>query len=297
MKVSTSGMHQRSLNALLQQQSALNESQIKLSTGKKIVTPSDDPVIAARIIDLKQDMSMVSQYQDNIDTLDQRLSLEESTLRNVVNLMHRVRELTVQGLNDSNLFEDRRAIAAELDQINDTLLSLANTRNANGDYLFSGFQSNTQSFTKTTGTPNTYVYNGDANQRNIQISEIQQIADGHGGEAIFGTVGTDNIFETIETLSLALKANNPSLTSLDEIDTSLTRVLTVESEVGARLLTAGRVKEQHEDYLLNMEKTLSNAEDLDYATAISEFNRQNIALQAAQQSFARIQDLSLFNYL
>ncbi len=297
MKVSTSGMHQRSLSALLQQQAALNDSQIKLSTGKKILSPSEDPLMAARVIDIKQHMAEAKQYQVNINSLDQRLSLEEGSIRNVVNLMHRVKELTVQGLNDSNLQNDRRAIAVELDQINDNLLSIANTRNANGEYLFSGFLTATQAFTKTVGTPNTYVYNGDANQRNIQISETQQVAEGHGGEDIFGAIGADNLFETIEALSQDLKSNNPNTASLDAIDQALTKILTVESEVGARLLTTERQREQHADYVLNMQQTLSDTQDLDYATAISKFNQQNIALQAAQQSFAKIQELTLFRYL
>ena len=138
---------------MLDQQSRLQKTQMQLSTGKKILTPSDDPVVAARSIDLNQNIKETEQYQSNINAARQRLDLESGVLQNAVDVLHRIKELGVQGLNDTNSASDRMIIATEMESLNEQLVSLANTRNANGEYLFSGFKSTTQAFSKNTATP------------------------------------------------------------------------------------------------------------------------------------------------
>ncbi len=297
MRISTSGSQRLGINAILDQQAKLSNTQLKLSSGKRILTPSEDPAAAARLVDLNHAKEKTNQYQDNIGTAKHRLAIEEVGIRNAVNIFHRLKELAVQGLNDSNTQADRVAISAEFDELNDQLLGIANTKNANGEYVFSGYLTQTQPFVKTAGVPNTYAYQGDANQRAIQIGPSRQVTDGDPGEAVFGTIGVDSIFESIETFSQGLKTNNPPSAFLTELNLALEKIVSIEASVGARGLAIDRQEDLNADFILDMQGVISETEDLDYASAISEFNLQTLSLQAAQQAYTRVQNLSLFNFL
>ena len=297
VRISTLQSQRLGINAILDQQAKLSNTQLKLSSGKRILTPSEDPAASARLVDLKDVTEKTKQFQDNIATAKHRLSLEEVGIKSAVNIFHRLKELAVQGLNDSNTGADRGAIAAEFDELNDQLLSIANTKNANSEYVFSGYLTQTQPFVKTVGVPNTYAYQGDANQRSIQIGPSRQITDGDPGEAVFGTIGVDNIFESIENFSQELKANAPLSSFLTELDAALEKIVTIETTVGARHLAIDRQEDLNADFILDMQGVISETEDLDYASAISEFNLQTVSLQAAQQAYTRVQNLSLFNFL
>ena len=304
MRISTSWAQQTAVNSILDQQSRLNQTQMQLSTGKKILTPSDDPVAAARSLDLNQGIKQTEQYQSNINVARQRLGLEDGVLQNATEVLHKIKELGVQGLNATNSPSDRIIIATEMESLNEHLVSLANTRNANGEYLFSGFKSATPAFSKNTVTGG-YTYAGDSNQRTLQIGENRQIADGDPGTNVFGTptnslpaAGSSvNIFEAIDRFAADMKSNTPNSASLDDISSALNKILTVEASVGARLNALDNQEEISADFVLNMKTVLSATEDLDYAEAISKFNQQTVSLQAAQQAFTQVKKLSLFNYL
>ena len=304
MRISTSWAQQTSINSILDQQSRLQQTQMQLSTGKKLLTPSDDPAASARIIDLNQSIKQTEQYQSNIDTARQRLALEDGVLKNSVNVLHRIKELGVQGLNDTNSPADRIIIATEMESLNEHLVGLANTRNANGEYLFSGFKSATQAFSKNTASGG-YTYAGDSNQRTIQIGENRQIADGDTGINVFGmptnslpAAGSNaNIFEAIDKFATDLRSNTPNSASLDDVSSALDKMLTVAASTGVRLNALDNQEGVNADAVLDMKTVLSATEDLDYAEAISKFNQQTVSLQAAQQAFTQVKKLSLFNYL
>ncbi len=308
MRISTSWAQQTSVNSMLNQQSRLNQTQMQLSTGKKLITSADDPAAAARIIDFKQSIKQTEQYQSNINTARQRLTLEDSVLQGATDILQRVNELGVRGLNATNSQSDRTAIAVEMEELNQQLLGLANTRNANGEYLFAGFRSATQPFSKNTSGGG-YSYAGDSKQRAIQIGSTRQIADGDYGTNAFGvptgplpaTVpvpgAITNIFEAIDKFATDLRNDTPNSASLDDISKSLDKMLTVRASVGTRLNVLDNQEGNNADFVLNINTVLSQTEDLDYAEAISRFTQQTVSLQAAQQAFAQVKKLSLFNYL
>lgn len=322
MRISTSWSHQLGVNAMLDQQLKLSNTQMKLSTGKKILSPSEDTAATVRMMDLEQMTRQTEQYQANIGIARQRLSLEESNIQDVVNTMFRVKQLTVQGLNDTYSQSDRAAIAEELDQLNEHLLGIANSKNANGEYIFAGYASGTTPYAKGPDFDNSllpgsavasYPYFGDKSQRNIQIGPSRQVADGNYGEQVFGVSdvsSTDtapldpanaqlpkNLFELIGKLSASLKDNRPQDVSLTELDGALQRVVTIETTIGARMHVLDSQEGVNEDYMLDLQSATSDIGDLDYAEAISKFNLQQISLQAAQQAYTKVQNLSLFNYL
>jgi len=298
MRISTAYTQLTSVNSLLDQQAKMNKTQMQLSSGKKNLTPADDPMAAAKVVDLNQTIKQTEQYQSNINSARQRLGLADGVLQSTVDLMHKVKDLGIQGLNGSNSPSDRIAIATEMRALNEQLAGLANTQNANGEYIFSGFNSNQPSFAETAPGSGLYSYGGSASgPRVLQISADRQMADGDLGTSVFGTPGVDSTLEAIDRFATAMKNNTPNAASLDDLKTALDKIITTQSSVGVRLNTLDRQEENHLDYAAEMTKVLSDTEDLDYASAISKFNLQNTSLQAAQQSFAKVQNLSLFKYL
>ncbi|MDD5115138.1 MAG: flagellar hook-associated protein FlgL, partial [Methylobacter sp.] len=188
MRISTAFTQQTSLSSLLDQQAKMNKTQMQLSTGKKNLTPADDPLAAAKVVDLNQTIKQTEQYQSNINSARQRLGLADSVLKSAVDLMHKVKDLGVQGLNGSNSPSDRIAIAKEMRSLNQQLAGMANTQNANGEYLFSGFNSDQPSFSETAPGSGLYTYGGSSSgPRVLQISTDRQLADGDLGTSVFGT--------------------------------------------------------------------------------------------------------------
>lgn len=309
MRISTSWANQSSVNAMLDQQSRLQQTQMQISTGKKILTPSDDPVAAAHIIDLNQTLKQTEQYQSNINYARDRLTMEEGVLQGATDILQRIYELGIQGLSGTNTPTSRNAAAVEMESLNKQLVNLANTKNANGEYMFSGFKSNTQPFSKDASNPGAYVYSGDVNTRPIQIDAVSQVADGDPGSSVFGiptgaspaTVplpgAIANVFEAIDKFATDLRANAPTKASLDDISKSLDKIVTVRASVGTRLNVLDRQETINSDAILNTRTILSNTEDLDYAEAITKLTQQSASVQAAQQTFAQVKKLSLFNYL
>ena len=409
MRVSTSYIFDQNLTAMLNQQTELGKTQLQVSTGKRILNPSDDPAGSVEILNLQREFSVTEQYLANADKAENKQSLEESGLQSATSMLQRIRELAIQGLNDSNTQKDRQAIAAEMNQLNEQLLGLANTRDSNGDYVFSGFNSNTQPYININGT-----YQGDEGQRNMKIGAGVLIETNDPGNAIFesehvstsigktvtagastsnitivnrdggesmtsplvftyddtllppaysvtdGTVtavipysaadsglnvdlstidpafpkmtveltGTpvvvpplpgpaaadtftidttttiQSMFKTIDQFAKALTANQVSSNDgpnngdfLTNISTSMSVVVDTQAKVGSRINAIENQREINDGISVNMEKTLSEIQDLDYAEAISRLTRQTTSLQAAQQSFVKVQGLSLFNYL
>lgn len=190
MRLSTALFHQNSVNNILDQQSHLSRLQGQIASGRRIVQPSDDPAGTAQILRLTQTIEVTTQFQRNVDIANNRLSLEETTLEAVQNSMTRIRELALQANNSTLTHTDRVAVAQEVRQRLDELVSLANTRDANDEYLFSGFQANTRPFTRN--PDGSFAYNGDQGQRFLQISSGRQIADGDTGSDLFMNIETGN---------------------------------------------------------------------------------------------------------
>jgi flagellar hook-associated protein 3 FlgL len=186
MRIATTQIYTQGVKAFGVQQTKLANLQEQISTGVRFTRPSDDPVASARILELEQTQKLNEQYQENIIHAENRLQLEETTLASIGNTLQRVRELALQGNNSTNDAVSRKSIAVEIDQLREQLLSLANTVDANGDYLFAGHQSGVKPFTEnTTGAISYIEFNGDQGQRSINISESRQMNIGPPGRELF----------------------------------------------------------------------------------------------------------------
>lgn len=182
MRISTSQMYANSVNSMLSQQTKLAATQQQLSTGKRVLSPSDDPVGAVRSLELNRAQDQTDQYLRNANLLDSRLRLEESVVGSSIDVVQRIRELTVQANNDSQSNDSRASIALELRQQLDNLLSYANTKDSSGHYIFAGYQEGSAAFSKTADG---YIYNGDDGQRQLQIGPSRLMADGDPGSDVY----------------------------------------------------------------------------------------------------------------
>lgn len=302
MRIGTLQLFRQGLGSMLEQQSALSTTQIQLSTGKRVNTPSDDPTGAAQLLGLSETIKLTEQYQLNIQQLQTNLPLEDSALGSVVDGLQRAKELAIQGINATNNAEDRDAIAKEIRQISAQVLGLANAKNGNGEYLFSGYQGKVIPFSDNGA--GVYSYAGDQGQRELQIGAERRVAGGDSGLDVFmkikdasGAGPYQDVFTTLENLATSLEANAPAAVSLDQLDNALEHIVGFQASVGARLNAVDHQQEANSALLLQLAESQSNIEDLDLIEAAARLSNQTVILQAAQQAFVRVQNLNLFNFL
>lgn len=428
MRISTAWSQQLSFNGISSQQDKLAKIQQQLSSGLKISAPAEDPEAAARILDLDRSITKTEQYQSNIAATRGRLNLEESALEAATNAIFTAKDLTIQAKNDTLSSSDRLAIKAQVDQLIEELAGVANTQNANGEYIFSGDLATVPAFARN-ATTGEYVYQGGPQQRALQIGPTRQVADGDLGFNVFENIdsssaaadenGKRSVFNTLKALSdglnatlnptsgeitgdrflrygldysaatvqfdlvanpgpvtapidlsgqqfagledvvteinaqltaggfntdiqarsngnriefasvatgatSSIKINNTSGTFLNDagftngqvktgvgaqtyqnqlgdvladLEAALGSFSNASSSVGARLNALDNQETQNEKYVIDTKTTLSETQDLDYAEAISRYQLQTTALEAAQQTFVKIKELSLFKYL
>lgn len=207
MRVSTSQIYNIATLGMSQAQSAIVKTEEQIATGKRVLSPADDPVAAANILQLNQDLARTEQYKKNIDIADNSLSLEETNLQSIVDLMQRMRELAVKAGNTAVLTsEDYKSLAAEVDTRIDELMNLQNTRNASGQYIFAGYQGDTQPFVNRGG--GNYEYMGDEGQLRLQASASVSVAVSDSGKKLFVDIpsGHNTINTSVSSANRALPA-------------------------------------------------------------------------------------------
>ena len=182
MRISSIEQFQQGIDSILDQQARLNRTQQQLATGKNLLSPSDDPAAAAQLLTLSSLKARNEQYDRNAAGAQNELELQESVLASSGNVLQRVRELVIQANNAAQSNESRAAIGDEINNLADELLQLANTKNALGEYIFSGYNSRTPAFTRT-GTG--FEFQGDQGERLLQVSEDTQLSVRDSGQDIF----------------------------------------------------------------------------------------------------------------
>jgi flagellar hook-associated protein 3 FlgL len=404
--------------------------QQQVAAGRRILRPSDDPVAAARALEVTQASDVVAQFVQNQSNANSALEMEEAQLSSTTDLFARVRELAVQGGNASLSRNDRFAITAELRSRFDELLGIANATDGTGQHIFSGYKGMTTPFGGSIDgilAGGEIVYQGDDGQRKLQVSPNRFIDVSDSGNDVFkrirngngnfvtdyasantgtgivdagtlinpttwnaattknvairftvtGPVTTYDLVDTVSGNSLLTGAAAPaplvsqrtyqsgqpitlsqvgppafdlgaSVTingapasgdifsiapstsqsvfvtlvnligalesstgtpaanaklgneigfALTNLDQGMDNILRVRAQIGSRMVEIDSQSSVSEDMNLQYQQTLSQLQDLDYAKAISDLTRKQVDLQAAQQSFVRISQLSLFNYL
>ncbi|TXH93711.1 MAG: flagellar hook-associated protein 3 [Pseudomonas sp.] len=186
MRISTIQVFNSGVNGIQRNYADVTRTQEQINSGKKILTPSDDPVGAVRLMQLEKEQGVLDQYKGNLNAAKNSLTQQESALQSINNAMHRVRELALSAGNGALTQTERNAIAVELREREEELLGLMNSKNARGEYLFGGFQGKTQPYVQT--ADGTYSYAGDEGRRKVQIASSQELAITDSGKEIFDRV-------------------------------------------------------------------------------------------------------------
>lgn len=426
MRISTTQLYTDATRNMLEGQSKLAEVQSRISSGKNFTTLAEDPVGANHVVNLKKEIAQLSMFQTNIDATRRRLELEETTLSDLNTAMDRARELTIQAANNTLTDSDRLSISFEFDQLVSYMANLMNSKDAKGEYLFSGSKGSTQTYALEGGR---YSYQGDDAHREIQVASSVYVAATDAGKTIFESISgepgvqvtgdlaasvtsytiTDidqyesfvrqngdirlsvdrvdlggSVFEQrysvlnsaglpvsdasgtpldgipytdatnqidigLSGLALSLtlpldadlaaatdlplearlayqredtnilnamlassealktpvtgdpeglKAYNAQMAlMLEQFTTAQQRITEAQASVGARINSVENAEYSNQDFKLMTQATLSAVEDLDYAEASTELAKRQLALEASFASFAKIQGLSLFNYI
>ncbi|TCS39172.1 flagellar hook-associated protein 3 FlgL [Paucimonas lemoignei] len=189
MRISTNTLYESGTSRLSDLQARMMQTQQQIATGRRIQTPADDPVASARAYEINQAKAVNSQYATNRATIKDSLNLEENALQNVTSLLQDVKTMLVSAGNASYSDTERKFLATELRQRFDEMLSLANSSDGVGGYLFAGFRSDTQPFSKSSAGA---IYNGDQGERMLQVSASRQLAFGDNGSAVFEQIRTGN---------------------------------------------------------------------------------------------------------
>jgi flagellar hook-associated protein 3 FlgL len=300
MRISTNQLQQYGVNAMLDQQARLSKTQLQVASGKKFLSPAEDPAAAVAALEYTRTLGTLEQYQRNIDRAAYALNLEEQTLGSVQDHLMRLRELALQAGSGGPGPSGRLALSYEVRQLQQAVLDFANTRDADGHYVFGGFQNLTQPYTDAGS--GVFTYSGDQGQRLIQVAPSTTIVVTDPGSEIFNAIpaaagGITDVFAIIDSFAAGLEVNTFNANTIADLDSALERVVGTRASVGARINALEATEELNSSYTVDNQQNLSKVQDLDYAEAVSRLNLQLAGLEASQLSFARIQNLSLFNYL
>ena len=190
MRISTTQMTNAGVREMLLRQAELQYTQLQLSTQKRVLKPSDDPVAATSINFLRTEIAQIEQFNTNGSLAKSGNELEENVLSSMTNILFRVKELSVSLGNGTYSSLELDSVKSEMKERLQELLGLANTKNANGDYLFSGSLVKSQPFTQD-GT-GTVFYNGDQGQRLLRISSGVVVPQSDSGFEAFVDVKNGN---------------------------------------------------------------------------------------------------------
>ncbi|MCH7376229.1 lateral flagellar hook-associated protein LfgL [Aeromonas sp. MR19] len=270
----------------------------QISANKRILQPSDDPVGSVRLLGLKKEQVAMEQYQKNIANAKSQLSQGEQQLETMTHMLMRLRELTQTAATGSLSEGDRRAVASEAAVIKDGLLDLANARNESGSSLFAGSQVNQIAIVKTPAGD--YQYQGDALIREVGIAKGVTVGLNQTADLLF--IQNGDFFKQLDTMVEAMESGAPDAADqarnmLDRSKTLQDDISQMVSSIGARINLLDQVDEGHAEKGVYSKEVSNQIESLDYASAVTQQAHVLMALQVQQQAFAKVNGLSLFNYM
>ena len=187
VRLSTESLHMQGLSSLLARQADIARTQQQLTSGSKLTQAKDDPIGMATAQRLDHMQAALEQFGRNADRVDHRLRLHENALQDANDNLTRARELAIQANSAALSPADRKAIAAEVLQLRQNLLDIANRDDGNGRRLFAGTQDGVTPFVDNAGT---VAYHGDDGRNRVDVAPDVAITDGDPGSAVFMRVRT-----------------------------------------------------------------------------------------------------------
>jgi flagellar hook-associated protein 3 FlgL len=228
MRVSSGYVFDSGTLGLTRNQFELFKLQNQMSTGRRVLTPADDPVAAAQALVTTQSKSVNTQYTENQGNAGTQLNLLEGNLSGVTDLLQNIRERAVQLGNATLTDKERAFIASELRSRFDELVGLSNEQNGEGQYLYSGFQGSTKPFAVNPNVSGPFLasnpsvnYFGDEGERLLQVAASRQMGVTASGVDVFTRIRNGNGVSSVSTLNNAVTGQTNAGTALADQGTVL----------------------------------------------------------------------------
>ncbi|OPZ86104.1 MAG: Flagellar hook-associated protein 3 [Firmicutes bacterium ADurb.Bin419] len=281
--------------------SRMESYQSKLATGKKISVPSDDPVVAARALKLRTDVSQVKQHKTNVQDAISWLEITESALSNVGDILQRARELAVQGSSSTATADDTKKIEQEVAQLRQQLIGIGNSTYA-GRYIFSGFKTDTK-FMNDDGTFAIGVDSDESIIFEIGISDTINVnvlgGDLFNNGGIATATSKGQLIQNMDDFLAALNSGDHSLigNAIANIDEDMNNLLRIRANVGARYNRLEMTSDRLDSDEINFTTLMSENEDVDQAENIMLLKSEENVYKASLSGGARIIQTSLVDFL
>lgn len=272
----------------------VSAAQEKLSSGRQLNFPSDNPAGTSRALQFRSDLEATVQYQRNSIEATTWQDVTDTTLRQITDLTLRARELLVQGANGTLGPQGREALALEVDQLVDSVKSTANAQYA-GRFILSGSATGTPPY--ALGASDAYAGNTAVVQR--EIGKNVRVDLNEIGVSVVGDTG-GGLLQTLRTVAADLRANNMTALQngdLQAIDVAHDTLLTARARVGARMNRLETATVRLQELEQNTIRLLSETEDADMAEAFVDFSMQQSVYQSALKSGAQLIQPSLIDFL
>ena len=307
MKISTSQYFTTMNNLMTEQHSKIAKLQSQLSVGKKNVTPSTDVKATTASLKLSEVISKQNDDIANLKNVNAGYKEEEAIMMSMSDMMRRMEDISVAARSDTYASSDLDIFAIEVEGYMDDIRGLANSRDSNGHFMFAGTKVTTLPFTKNAA--GAVLYNGNQTEPKLELDTGYKLPLSISGHKLAGVIERKNalgvvtsrvdMFEVMQDFVTALKANNKV-----GVDLALDEVQVVSSNLAKNLVDNGlrqnlvdQGRDIGEGKILIYKGLLSDAQDVDYATAITQLSSDMLALEAAQSTFAKVSQLSLFSFL
>ena len=303
MRVTNNIMTNSLVRYLAAQNEALYDRQTTIASQKRINRPSDDPIGMGKVLDYRQTLSSIEQYETNILSGQKRLEITEITLDLVDELLLGFRAIAMTEAGGTT--ESRQLTAGEIKNMFDQVLDLANSK-LNGNYMFSGYQTQTAPFSRddtlaTTFDQFTVTYNGDVGDARFIVAHNTEITIDTDGRPLFQNAagGGINIFDAMRDLIVALETDDTAAISAqaDLIDHGRKQINNLRA-ANSPILYQLEISENHwQNYKPKIQELLAKEEEVDVTQAVVELQSIELAYQTTLATTARITQQGLIDFL
>lgn len=280
------------------QQQRIGKLQEQLSSGKRINRPSDDPVGANVVLQLRTTQSELKSFSDNAATAKDVLTSSDNVIDSYQLSLDKAIALLARGISDTTLHEERSALAIEIDGVLDRVQNLANTK-WNDRYLFGGSRVDAPPF-DTNGVPAATTTNPITLQIEPDAAPIQV---GVLAEAIFADT-TGNVLDELKAAAIALRGTGNAAADSTALRAAADRLTqfadlsnTARAQIGERINQTTNVTDSLQQNSLALEETINRHESADFAATAVQYTSANTALQAILQTAAQNNRRSLLDFL
>lgn len=274
-------------------------TQERLSTGKRINRPSDDPQGAAAVISLRTSQAEINQMKRNAGEAGDALLSSDSAIESYETMLDRARAIFSQGASDLTTDTARNSLAVDLDNLRNQMIAIANTRHEDL-YIFGGTRQNASPYDPNTGAPAAVP----SNERTLRIEpNAQPLIVGFRAEDVFGDAN-GTVFDLLQNVSAALRGTGNAatdrttiLTGIDRLETLTDRASVARARLGPNLNVVDAARQRLDDGSLASEESIQRIESTNFAEDAIKLSEDQNALQALIQTRGNTNRRSLIDYL